>query len=970
MRNFYRIGLFIVFIFSCFPSFGQFYSTGQDPASVKWKQINTDNFQVIFPSEYRVSAQKVANILEYSYQKVGYSLNHQPKKISVIVHSRAIRSNGYVSWAPKRMELFPVPSQDMYPENWLQQLCVHELRHVVQIDKLNQGITKILSLVFGQQATGLVAGQLPLWFYEGDAVATETALSSFGRGRLPYFKRGIRTILLDDETTISFDKLLFGSYKNYVPNHYEYGYQFTAYVRAKYGADTWSKVVDHVAKNSYTFLPTNWAFNQALKKHTGLSHKELFKASFTFSDSLWEKESFNKTYTPTNFIHPEQNDYENYIHPQYQSDSQIIALKKGYSHIPQFVEICHGKEEVLWEPGPLISDDFSVSKNRIVWSEYRPDVRWHNKEFTTIKLLNITTREEKVVVDKVRYFSPAISADANKIAVIEVTLTNEYFLKVISTFNGNDVYLQIPSPKGNFIQRPQWSSDERYIYVIEIDGSQKKVSRYDFVHKQWETLFALKGIDIQRIYPSADHLYFHSTFNGTDNLYAYNFTNQNFYQLTQSKYGISDFVLSTNRKNLIVSEYTSQGFGVSKIPVERALWHKKNMANYKKDYLSEVLASQETGKIEYSEIQSRQYDIKNYSRMANLFYFHSWVPFYLNYENVQLQDLLSDPSASYDLIHPGLMFISQNKISTMESVLGYAYKDNHHYVSSSVIYKGLYPYIKLTADYGEKHDYYASSDVLWKPQLKYDNTNFTAEAYVPFNVSRGKYVAGFYPGVTFKYSNRYYYHYNDDYYQEGLEFMNFQAYLYFYSRKAHRDIQPKTGIVIDYNLYNSPFDTDFFGYISTIDSRIYLPGFFNNQGFKINAGYQYQSPKLYLYSSRFRFPRGMKRQRTEELFKLYGDYVFPIAYPDWNAGPFIYVKRVRGALFGDFALNQYNYYTQNSSLPKTTKEYFSSFGIELSIDYHLLRTIFPFNTGVRIGYLPGNQSVFTELLWGIELYPF
>jgi len=114
----------------------------------------------------------------------------------------------------------------------------------------------------------------------------------------------------------------------------------------------------------------------------------------------------------------------------------------------------------------------------------------------------------------------------------------------------------------------------------------------------------------------------------------------------------------------------------------------------------------------------------------------------------------------------------------------------------------------------------------------------------------------------------------------------------------------------------------------------------------------------------------MKRQRTEELYKLYGDYVFPIAYPDWNVGPFVYVKRIRGALFGDFVMNKYRYYTQNSSIPKTAKEYFSSFGIELSIDYHLLRTMFPFNTGVRIGYLPGNQSVFTELLWGIELYPF
>jgi hypothetical protein len=114
----------------------------------------------------------------------------------------------------------------------------------------------------------------------------------------------------------------------------------------------------------------------------------------------------------------------------------------------------------------------------------------------------------------------------------------------------------------------------------------------------------------------------------------------------------------------------------------------------------------------------------------------------------------------------------------------------------------------------------------------------------------------------------------------------------------------------------------------------------------------------------------MSRQRTEKLVKLYGDYVFPIAYPDLSIGPLVYVKRIRGALFADLAINQYNTYTQNSSLLRTTKEEFYSFGIDLSIDYHLLRTMFPLNTGVRIGYLPEQQSFFAELLFGIDLYSF
>ncbi|HKL09419.1 MAG TPA: hypothetical protein VJ896_11635 [Bacteroidales bacterium] len=969
MRYFYRTILWLFLLLIAASSFGQFYSTGQDPASVSWKQINTDNFQLIFPNEYQSSAQKIANILEHNYQKVGYSLNHTPKKISVIIHSQSIRSNGYVSWAPKRMELYPAPSQDMYPGDRLQQLCIHELRHVVQIDKLNQGITQILSLVFGQQATGLVAGQLPMWFYEGDAVVTETALSSFGRGRLPYFKRGIRTILLEDEKEYSFDKILFGSYKDYVPNHYEYGYHFTAYVRTKYGADSWSKVVDHVAQHSFTLLPTYFAFNRGLKKHTGLSHQDLFKEGLNYLDSLWSGENEEMHFTPTRFIHPEKKDYVDYIHPQYRSDSQIIALKKGLSHIPQFVEISKGKERILWEPGSLISDDYSVSDRFIVWAEYRPDARWHNREYTTIKLFNLKTQQEREVIDKVRYFSPAISDDAHKIAVIEVSPDDEYLLTIIGSIHGK-TYVKIPSPKGNFIQRPQWSPDERYIYVIEINGNQKQVSRYDFITEQWESVFALPGIDIQRIYPSLEHIYFHSTFNGTDNLYVYNIARENVYQLTNSNDGIYDFDLSPNEDYIFASEYSSRGFGVSKIPVERSLWHKKELEDYKKDPLAETLSSQEKTGVKTDDIPSKEYIVKPYSRLGNLFYFHSWVPFYIDYEDVDFQEVFSDPSAINDIVHPGLMILSQNKLSTMETILGYAYKDHHHSLSSSLIYKGFYPYIKVSADYGDRHRYYASSDVAWVPQLKFDNSSFSIETYIPFNLSRGKYVAGFYPGIRFEYSNRFYYQPVADYYQEGLEFMNFQAYLYLYTRKAHRDIQPKSGIILDYNLYNSPFDSDFFGYISTIDSRIYLPGFFKNHGFKFDIGYQYQSPKLYLYSSRFKFPRGMERRRTEKLLKFYGDYVFPIAYPDWSVGPLIYIKRVRGAFFGDFAMNQYNYYTQNLTPAGTVKEYFSSFGVELSFDYHLLRTLFPLNTGIRIGFVPGRQSLFTEFLMGIDLYSF
>jgi len=382
-KNTVKASFFLLFIFFASGIKAQFYSTGQDPSSVRWKQINTEHFQIIFDEEYSQKAQEIANILEYYYLSTGLSLNHKPKKISVILHNQTVQSNGYVAWAPKRMELFTTPSQDILPDPWLEHLCVHELRHVVQLDKLNQGITKILSIAFGEQFTGLVAGQLPMWFYEGDAVCTETSLGNYGRGKSPAFIKNIKTHLLSEEKNYSFDQMLFGSYNRYIPNHYEFGYLLTAYTRTKYGANSWNLVENHVAKNSYTFLPTPLIFSRGLKKQTGKNHKALFNETINYLDSVWTIENLSQDSTNPKFIQNYTiNDYENYKHPVFIKDSTILALKSGLSHIPQFVFVNSDGEKVIHEPGTLLSDDYSYSKNFIVWAEYKSDIRWQNREYT------------------------------------------------------------------------------------------------------------------------------------------------------------------------------------------------------------------------------------------------------------------------------------------------------------------------------------------------------------------------------------------------------------------------------------------------------------------------------------------------------------------------------------------------------------------------------------------------------------
>jgi len=169
--------------------FAQYYSTGQDPASIRWSRIKTDSFAIIFPRSWEPQAQYLANILDLTTKYETNSLSAKVPRMPFILHTQSSLSNGITVWAPRRIEFYTCPPQDSYAEEWLEQLALHEYRHAVQLSKMNQGFTKALYYLFGEQAAGAVLGlYIPPWFLEGDATVMETALSNAGRGRLPAFQ--------------------------------------------------------------------------------------------------------------------------------------------------------------------------------------------------------------------------------------------------------------------------------------------------------------------------------------------------------------------------------------------------------------------------------------------------------------------------------------------------------------------------------------------------------------------------------------------------------------------------------------------------------------------------------------------------------------------------------------------------------------------------------------------------------------
>ena len=219
--------------------FCQFYEYGQDAGSLRWNQFRTPNYRVIYPRGIDSLAQAFADRLEYYYPYLGKPLDHLHSPLPVIVHNESSFSNGVYVFAPKRLEIFTNPDPNDNNEDWLTQLALHEGRHAFQIDKLNQGITRVLFYLGGEQAVGAMGVFLPYWYLEGDAVDAETRLSNTGRGRQPSFEMPLKAQMLDGGRIYSFSKATMGSFRDYVPNHYQLGYFMVRYGRMVYGDDLW-----------------------------------------------------------------------------------------------------------------------------------------------------------------------------------------------------------------------------------------------------------------------------------------------------------------------------------------------------------------------------------------------------------------------------------------------------------------------------------------------------------------------------------------------------------------------------------------------------------------------------------------------------------------------------------------------------------------------------------------------------------
>lgn len=268
-------------LFFFFPVFIAAQNLGGNPGSVKWQQINSKTVRVIFPTGLDSQANRISNIVRLLDSTTLNSIGAKQRKWNIVLLNQTTIPNAYVRLAPVISEFNMVPGQDNFSTGslrWDDNLVIHENRHMQQVANFNNGLTKVFSFFLGQEGQLLANGlTIPDYFFEGDAVWQETLVSAQGRGRMPSFYNGLRSLALGNKK-YSWMKLRSGSLKDYTPDHYELGYQLVAYGNEKQGADFWRKVTADAVQFKGLFYP----FNKAIERYSGKTYQQFREAALDY----------------------------------------------------------------------------------------------------------------------------------------------------------------------------------------------------------------------------------------------------------------------------------------------------------------------------------------------------------------------------------------------------------------------------------------------------------------------------------------------------------------------------------------------------------------------------------------------------------------------------------------------------------------------------------------------------------------
>lgn len=1001
--------LIFIFTFLILPvvASAQFYVTGDDPGKLRWNYIDTDSYRVIYPAESdslaHVYARKLEKFKIPVSRTTGYVTGEGDGRLMPVVLHTYNGSNGSVAWAPKRMDLFTLPSaHDVDPMPWSTMLAVHESRHVTQMQFGMTRAQRPFGYVFGQMWNILVSLVYPgMYFIEGDAVVAETALTRSGRGRTADFLNYYR-IAFDNGDFRNWNKWLYGSQRNYYPNHYALGYMTVGNLRTKYNCPMYMyESYDRASRKIWDLT----AFETVSKQKSGKSLSKMFTEICHDMNEQWQKEdSLRAPFMTFESVLPEPRLYTDYKDNLVVGDD-IYSVKSGYLNTPVLVRIdkdgrehfvsrfSHGTGRLQW------SDYFG----RIYWSEDIPDERWSMKTDSKIRYIENGQRRKRTLRNSMLLNNPAPVSGDSYIAVSEYRVDGKTALGILAGHNGK-VLSSVDAPDSLQIVETAWIGSRLYATAVSEGGFgiYSINAPEGLAEGGWTEELAPQPVKIKDFQSAGDQLMFTCDRTGVNELYHFSPSDSRLIQKTNTRYGASDFAYSTDGQYLYFSAPTLKGLQLSRVSADSLLNREVKFEDIHRYSLADRLAEQESriARLEGYECAVPQQDSiyisapKRYRKAAHMFNLHSWAPVYVSVNNIM--------NMSFDKIYQaaslGVSGIMQNRLSTGVGEFGYsAHKDPYnrskwrHSGHAKFIYSGLYPVFEFSFDINDRgaRQYFlkayeqdgSTSIGLSSKELDCPYVEGNIKAYIPFNFSSGGWFKGVIPQLGYRISN--------DMFNTGITVLSYDSgkgsfagnpVFSHYIDGKNRFRHSMTGSVRAYTMLGTPNSAVYpkwgvgleVGASGNLESSNilspmgyaylygYVPGVISVQGLKLTAMLQQSlSNRAYFNQALVNtLPRGLSENvellswlsvRSNSMTKLTADYGIPVYVGDWGIlGGFFYVKRL-------VVTPHFDYMFAGSRPFSGTHQLYSA-GCDLTIDLNSILWLgWPCSVGVTYSYNGGRS---------------
>jgi hypothetical protein len=926
-----RKQIFAALVFFTITALSGQYS-GPFPRDISWMQINTDTLRLVFPIELEQQAQRIAGMIHHIAENDTLNFGKNTGKIDVFLANRISRSNGFVRYAPYHSKFFTMAPQ--YPFlgtiDWLDGLTIHEYRHVMQLNGGTKGITKLLKYSLGETYWAMAMNlAVPDWFFEGDAIMQETALSYSGRGRMPEFRVHYNSIR-DMERPFGYEKMRCGSYRDVVPDHYSLGYELVHYGTVRYGPQLWEQCFEDAVKYKRIFYP----FSRSLKAQTGYSTRRFYREAIRKDQiEALKVDSYDNSFTEDITIGKK---LEFYSYPKFRN-GKLYAIRSSYDEAPRIVEIDHENQyaEKKVIPVGYQFGRYDTNGRILVWSEVNNHPRRDYVSYSNIYLHDLETKKTRQLTKKQRYFSPVISPDSIHLAVNEADEYMNYAIVILDIKTG-EKKLRLPNPGNYFFRETGWRDAGRLI-AVGSSNNENVLMEINIADGTSEMLFNPIINAITDIYVADEKVFFTSYVageSGVQELFYFDLNSRNIFRHDLIyKYGTNMPALSSDGQ----LAYCEKVFNGTSLNIRKEGWKSDfSPDNTLLNNIKMALSDDEQyifGKARMVDFENdHNYAVTKYNNTYKMINFHSVYP------------LIDHPVYRLD-------FLSEEYLERLGVSLSpyFNANDNSYGLETRVDYGEFYPVVSVGIDNRFNRLTFVNTDSI-QERIRYNTSILNTSVGLPLSYNKSNFRTIINPRIGI--AARKHYGQSDRIKSDIDPQINMFFSYSRIKRRSYRSVQPTGSLLFGSAIYNIQDPGKYLGI--TAGLNYYLPGIAKNHGLGIRASFMYNNTNnpgsvFGNASSTYYYARGYgyrEISKTAASMKL--SYSLPLIYPDLALGSIAFLKRIRTNLYFDI-----DYLNSHTNARRKQR----SAGAELMFDNVYFRTIeIPMGIGFDYKFDPGIES--------------